>query len=243
MNTKCLVAAVRSGIPDVLSQLPCSLPQLAQATGMHEERGGQVMRLLCSNGVFSYDEDTGLYSNDRRSELLRSDSSAQWRDWVDLYGNEFYDIARGIPASLQATSARSAAQWNFDTDEDMFTYVERQGWVPRLHRTLASGMATMAPGIVADYPWQEVADRTVVDLGGGGGPLIATLLRAFPTMRGGIFDLPAVIQHTRPLFREGGPYGDFTARVSDDDLRAGDFMAAGAQLRGLHDQVVSARLA
>ncbi|KJX94161.1 hypothetical protein TI39_contig4213g00002 [Zymoseptoria brevis] len=224
VSTKCLVGAVESGVPDVLAQAPCSLQQLAQATATHEQRLRQVMRLLCSNGVFSFDEDTAMYSNNPRSDLLRKDSSAPWRHWVDLYGNEFYDIARGISQSLQRSTTRSAAQCNFNTDEDMFAYFERQGWVPRLHRTLASGMEAMAPGVVADYPWAEVADRTVMDLGGGGGALIATLLRAFPGMRGGILDLAGVIDHTRPFFREGGPYVDLAGRVSDQDLQVGDFL-------------------
>ncbi|SMQ47120.1 unnamed protein product [Zymoseptoria tritici ST99CH_3D7] len=224
VSTKCLVGAVESGVPDVLAQAPCSLQQLAQATATHEQRLRQVMRLLCSNGIFSFDEDTAMYSNNPRSDLLRKDSSAPWRHWVDLYGNEFYDIARGIPRSLQRSTGRSAAQCNFNTDEDMFAYFERQGWVPRLHRTLASGMEAMAPGVVADYPWAEVADRTVLDLGGGGGALIATLLRAFPGMRGGILDLAGVIDHTRPFFREGGPYVDLADRVSDQDLQVGDFL-------------------
>lgn len=94
-----------------------------------------------------------------------------------MYGNEFYDIARGIPKSVSIDVTRWAAQINFDTDMDMFEYFNTQGWVPRLHRTLGSAATAMAPGIVADYPWEDVMDKTITDIGGGGGTFIATLLR------------------------------------------------------------------
>lgn len=62
-----------------------------------------------------------------------------------------------------------------------------------------------------------------MDIGGGGGAFLANLLREHPTMKGGIFDLPHVIEHTRPFFRPGGQYDDIGERVSDPDIVGGDF--------------------
>ena len=223
MSTKCLVAAVDLRIPDILSKGPLTLSQLAVSARARHDRLRQIMRLLCNNDVFAHDPQTDTYSNNCRSELLRSDHWTQWHNWVELYGNEFYDMARGIPTSVREDATRSAAQYNFDTDEEMFTYFERQGWLPRLHRTLGGGAIAQAPGIVADYPWDEVGDKTIVDIGGGGGALIASLLRNNPRMRGGVFDLSSVIEHIRPFFKAGGQFSDVGDRVSHCDLVAGDF--------------------
>ena len=82
----------------------------------------------------------------------------------------------------------------------------------------------MEPGIVADYPWEQIADKTVLDIGGGGGALIASLLRKHGTMRGGVYDLPGVIDHIKPFFLKGGQFEDLEARVPDENLIAGNFL-------------------
>lgn len=198
---------------------------LAEASSARADRLGQILVPLRNNGIFGYDAATGEYANNHVSTLLRTDHWTQWHNWVDLYGNEFYDMARGIPGSVRAGAERWAAQINFDTDMNMFDYFNARGWMPRLHRTLGGGAAAMAPGIVHDYPWHEVADKTVLDLGGGGGSFVATLLRAFPTMRGGVYDLPHVIAHTSDLFSApAGVFADLADRVPQANLIAGDFL-------------------
>ena len=106
----------------------------------------------------------------------------------------------------------------------MFTYFQSQGWVPQLHRTLGAGATAMAPGILADYPWEQVANKTILDIGGGSGAFIASLLRKFQTMCGGVFDLTDVINHIRPFFLEGGQFQDLKDRVPAQNLISGDFL-------------------
>ncbi|KAL9119544.1 MAG: hypothetical protein Q9187_003903 [Circinaria calcarea] len=77
-------------------------------------------------------------------------------------------MARGIPASCRKDATRMPAQINFDTDTDMFTCFIEQGWLPRLYKTLGGGATAQAPGILEDYPWEEITDTTLIDIGGGG---------------------------------------------------------------------------
>ncbi|MCJ1247520.1 hypothetical protein MMC30_004734 [Trapelia coarctata] len=107
----------------------------------------------------------------------------------------------------------------------MFTSFDKQGWVPRHHRSLGGGALAQAPGLIADYPWHEIGDRTVLDVGGGGSALIASLLRDNLNMKGGVLDQPRVIEHIRPLFKEGGQFADIGDRVSQDNLIPGDFFS------------------
>lgn len=223
-NTKCLVAAVELGIPDHLVKGPRTVEELATETKAKPERLRQILRPLYSNNIFAYDVTRDQYSLNHVSTLLLRDHWTQWHNWVQLYGNQFYDIARGIPESVRENVSRSAAQVNFDTEDNMFTYFQNQGWLPQLHRTLGGGATAMAPGILADYPWHEVEDKTVIDIGGGGGALLASLLRAHPKMQGALFDLPAVISHITPFFSEGQQFADLESRVKKENLIAGDFM-------------------
>ena len=181
--------------------------------------------MLYNDGIFAYDVSNGMYSNNRTSELLLSDHWTQWRNWVDLYGNEFYDMSRGIPESCRKNAVRMPAQINFNTDLDMFTYFTEQGWLPRLHRTLSGGAIAQAPGILEDYPWEEFANKTFLDIGGGGGGLVASVLRKYKKIKAGILDLPKVIDHARDNFHsEGGQYFDIGSQVHDQHLISGDFL-------------------
>lgn len=227
LSSKSLVAAVEFQIPDVLAKSPSGMTvkQIAEAAEAREDRLRPVLRLLYNNGIFNYDPVTDTYTNNSRSELLRRDHWTQWHTWVSLYAVEFYDMARGIPASLQKDAQRTAAQINYDTDDSIFSYFQKQGWTPRVHRAFGASQMAQERGILTDYPWHEIGDKTVLDVGGGGGALIASLLREHGAMRGGVLDLPAVVEHTRPFFHSpDGQYADVGARVAAGDLVAGDFL-------------------
>ncbi|KAL9084062.1 MAG: hypothetical protein Q9165_008263 [Trypethelium subeluteriae] len=217
--------AVELRIPDLVRKGPLALRDLATVCKARPDRLRQVLRKLYNNGIFHYEAATDSISNNSTSELLTSDHWTQWRNWVDLYGNVFYDMARGIPASCREQATRTPAQIEFDTDKDMFTYFTDQGWLGRLHKTLGGGAIAMAPGILEDYPWEEVASDTILDVGGGDGALVALLLRRYRQMRGGILDLPEVIERARNNFRNAdGIYADVGNRVSDSMLVVGDFL-------------------
>lgn len=209
---------------DLLAAGPLSLSDLAKACSANSHRLGQILKPLYNNAIFGYDSTTSKYFNNHVSELLRSDHWTQWHNWVELYGNQFYDIARGIPESIKEGQNRWGAQINYNTDDNMFTYFQSQGWVPQLHRTLGGGAEAMAPGILADYPWADVANKTVLDIGGGGGGFLSSLLREHKTMRGGIFDLSGVIEHAKPFFLKGGKYEDLEDRVPAQNLVPGNFL-------------------
>jgi len=224
VNSKCLNAAVERNIPDALAHGPMTLEQLAEASESRADRLSQILRILYNNGIFEYDESTGLYRNNDASSLLRSDHWTQWRNWVELYGNQFYDAARGIPESTKREATRTGAQINYDIDLNMFAYFQNQGWVELLHRTLGGGAIAMAPGILEDYNWSEVENGVMMDIGGGGGGFITSLLRKFKNMRGGIFDLPGVISHAKLLFHDkDGKYADVGDRILPSNLISGDF--------------------
>ena len=225
MSCKCLCAAIEYDIPDALREGPKTLHDLAIASGARPNRLGQIQRILVNENIFAYDAASDTYANNPTSKLLQSDHWTQWRNWVSLYGNEFYDMARGIPASCRKNAVRTPAQINYDTDMDMFHFFEKNGWLLKLHQTLSGGALAQAPGILEDYPWHELGDCTFLDLGGGGGGLVALLLRKYSTLRGGIFDLPKVIEHVKPKFlSQNGEFNDVGSRVAEENLIAGNFL-------------------
>lgn len=55
------------------------------------------------------------------------------------------------------------------------------------------------PALIYDYPWQDLNDSTVVDLGCGPGDAGLDLLKVYPKLRWIFQDLPAALEATRPV--------------------------------------------
>jgi gliotoxin/aspirochlorine biosynthesis O-methyltransferase len=94
-------------------------------------------------------------------------------------------IARGILESVKKGCDRTAAQVNYGTEETIFKYFRDLGELERLIGTICTGAVAQAPGMVKDYYWGEVAassDR-LLDIGGGSGVFMASLLRRYPLRR------------------------------------------------------------
>ena len=87
-----------------------------------------------------------------------------------------------------------------------------------------AGHGTPDPGIEITGGWDPV--RTVVDVGGGTGAMLAELLRARPTLRGTLVDLPGTVARAGETFEAAG--------VADRATIAGqsffDPLPAGADL-------------
>ena len=223
-SSKCLAAAVELHVSDALADKDMRLEELAIVTNADPQRLQQVLRILESNGIFAFDEPSQTWRNNRTSCLLRTDHPGQWCRWVDLYCNEFYDMARGIPAGCRRDARRTPAQINFDTDLDIVTYFKQQGLTPKMFKTLSAGAIAQAPGIVGDYPWEEIKDLKILDVGGGDGGLVAALMRGHAGLQTAILDLPHIVELARNNFYgPDGPYIDLKDRMVDSDFIAGDF--------------------
>jgi hypothetical protein len=62
--------------------------------------------------------------------------------------------------------------------------------------------AAIAPSVAAGYDFSPM--RTVADIGGGKGTLLAAILRAHGHLRGILFDLPSVVANAAGVLQEAG---------------------------------------
>jgi hypothetical protein len=84
-----------------------------------------------------------------------------------------------------------------------------------------AGHGTPDPEVLVSGGWEAV--RTVVDVGGGTGSLLAEILRARPTIRGTLVDSPATVARSREVFLAAGVADRVTAVAQSffDPLPAG----------------------
>ncbi len=159
------------------------------------------MRALASAGVFA-DDGTGAYVNTALSSTLRQDAA------VSVWG--MAELA-GLPACLRAWDAFTGAvrgdgartAWELAHGMSFIEYFAAN---PADAAVFQQGMtafsAIEAQAVVDAYDFSGIG--TLVDVGGGHGLLLATILAASPRLSGVLFELPSVLDGARELLAEHG---------------------------------------
>jgi hypothetical protein len=189
-RAQALYTAVKMGLPDHIEAGRTTSAQLAEATGAQEEGIRRLMRLLVAMGVFEGDEQTG-YVNTRASTVLL-DEPESLRDMCLLYGEEFYTAWGHAAQAISTVSSGFEAAYGLP----LYTYLSQdKDAADRFQRAMKAG------NLFFDYV-PEIFDfsggKTVVDVGGGGGQLLAAILSATPDARGILTDR----EHVVPIARQ-----------------------------------------
>jgi hypothetical protein len=179
-----VVAAL--GIADLLVAGPMTAAQLARATQAHEESLYRVLRLLASIGVLT-EHDHRSFTLTILGERLRADVPASVRSWamlVDCFGGmkSFEPIVETVKSGKPGVDiAYGMGEFEF---LDAHPNLAQQFQAAMSERT-----AAFAPSVAAGYDFSPM--RTVADIGGGKGTLLAAILRAHRHLRGILFDRPS----------------------------------------------------
>jgi hypothetical protein len=193
-----LYAAAALGIADLVAAEAKTAEELAAATSAQARPLYQVLRMLAGHGVFRED-DQGRFGLTPLADTLRRDRPGSVREWVLYVGGPATWSATGNLLEAVRTG-ESAFALAHGTSID--AYLPRH---PELSRTFDGWMTRQSglhnAALVAAYDFSTV--RTVVDVGGGQGATLAAILRASPSARGILFDLPHVVADTPPL-RDAG---------------------------------------
>ncbi len=175
LATRALGLAADLRVADALAAGPRPIAELAAETGADADTLHRILRALASDGVFAEDEP-GVYRNTAASELLARGGG--WDDFAHLFAGEWHRAAGELDASGEPSFPRVFGA-------DFWTWLaahpnERAAF----DRAMASGGGR---DTLEELEWN---DETVVDVGGGNGAVMVSLLRVHPNLRGIVFDLP-----------------------------------------------------
>lgn len=189
--------AAELGIAD---HLPASAEELAAATGTHAPTLYRVLRALAAAGVLR--EEGQEFSLRPLGEPLRSDADPSIRDWVrHTAGPSNWNAWSGL---LESTR-QGENSFRLVYGEPMWTWrAARPAEQAAFDRGMASMTAQEHRGILDAVDWSRFG--TVVDVGGGNGALLRTLIEAHPGMRGVLFDQPVAVAGVEGLETVGGDF-------------------------------------
>ncbi|MEV0032654.1 methyltransferase [Nocardia sp. NPDC050793] len=197
--TQAVYAAAKLGIADELSAGPLDAGELAQRVGADEAALRRLLRLLTSRSIFRHRKD-GRYELTPMGETLRSDAPVSMRSFALYVGYPAHWEHWSRLADSVETGQESVTQLR---GMGVFDYMQTNREFGDIFDDAMTTVTNMSiPAILAVYDFRDF--RTIVDVGGGHGRLLAAILDQAPQAHGILFDLPAVTEGAPPLLNEHG---------------------------------------
>ena len=188
--SRALLAADELGLIELLEQGVKSADELARVTGTHAPSIHRLLRALASVEVVT--ERDGWFSLGPLALGLRELATARLgleshRAWGDLA----HTLRTGKPAFDRVYGKRFYEYIGDDADR-----------VTRWDNAMVAISQSWIPAVLAAYDFPGT--RTLADLGGGRGTFLATILAAYPAIRGILFDQPHVVASAGSVLARAG---------------------------------------
>jgi hypothetical protein len=208
--TQLLYVAAKLGLADALASGPQTAATLAREVKAEPDVLRRVLRGLAAEGMLDESSD-GRFTLTALGTCLRSEAPSSLRGAIVARGDLYYDAAAGLLESVLHGGVP-------------FEHVHGVGFFESLNQHPDRGRVFQAS--MEDRSRREAADvvaaydfgafRRLIDIGGGHGVLLGTILGAAPQLQGVLLDQPQVVAGARERLESEGLRGRC-------ELIAGDF--------------------
>jgi hypothetical protein len=199
--------AAQLGIADRLASGPRSAADLARDCGVNEDALYRVLRALASVGVF---EETSprQFSLTPAGAALQEGPVRSMALWIAsqfhlrVYANAMHSVRTGESA-VPVTVGKGVFE-HFADDPQLSTL---------FNDAMTGFSAAVMPAILEAYDFAGIT--TLVDVAGGHGAVLASVLQKYPSMKGILFDLEHVVEGAKPRIASLG-FADRVTTASGD---------------------------
>jgi len=193
-----IYVAAKLGIADLLKDSPKSCDELATATGTNAPSLYRLLRALASLGVFA-ETQLNHFSLTPLAACLQSDVPDSIRAYVILRGEEQYrawgDLLHGVQTG--------GSSFEHIYGMNLFDYYAQNPESAKIFdESMTNLSVSQSATIAASYDFSSI--QTLVDVAGGEGLLIASILKSNPTLKGVLFDRPHVIERAKRFLEAEG---------------------------------------
>lgn len=199
ISSSALHVAIRLNVADNLADGPKSSADLARASGANEDALHRILRLLASVGIF---EEVGprQFGLNASAEFLRKDVpgslhglAAFWSDPMHfrIYANLLHSAMTGGSAAEKTLGM------------PLFDYLsEHPDYSQVFNDAMTSFSAPVADAAVEAYDFSRYG--LIVDVAGGHGEVLMTILKACPKSRGVLAEVGHVVEGAKPRIAKAG---------------------------------------
>jgi len=201
-----IVAKLR--LADHLKDGPKSVEDLAQETKTHPDSLYRLLRMLSSIGIFAETKKEGKQQQQqvdqsmRRFELtpmaslIQSEAKNSIRNFALMFGLEsFKNAIDDLLYSIQ-TGENSFKHAN---GLEIYEYLDRNQKEAQIFNSAMASLTSSVTSLISSmYDFSQF--NTIIDIGGGQGIFLSTILRDNAKLYGVLFDLPHAIQSAKKLY-------------------------------------------
>jgi ubiquinone/menaquinone biosynthesis C-methylase UbiE len=208
---RCVYILAKLGIADLIKDESQTADQLAAATGSHGPALFRVLRALVAVGIITQDEQN-RFGATPLSDTLRSDVRGSLRAFaMTELGEEHYPAWGELLHSVRT----GGIAFDHAFGENCWEFFAKHPENARIFNDAMSGMTAQAnEALHGVYSFAGI--NKIMDVGGGHGGLITSILEKHPDTRGVLFDSPEVIEGAQPKIA--------TSDIADRcELVGGDF--------------------
>jgi len=206
-------AAAKLGLADQLATEPKNAAELAGPMRLHAPSLHRLMRTLASLGILT-ERDAQRFAVTSLGEALKADAPGSARATLIAFGGTFWHGWEEILYSLETGNT------GFDKAHGMplFEYLSQHpADASYFNEAMVGFHGNEPPAVAQAYDFSRF--KNLVDVGGGTGNLLATILSRHGATRGVLFDRPHVVLEAPSLLKARG----VEDRVM---IEAGDFFEA-----------------
>jgi len=211
MASSALQTILKLQIPDRVAAGTRAVNELARDAGVNEDALYRIMRALASLGVFD-EQEPRTFDLTLAGRMLQKGQPGFYDMglWITspfhfrVYAEMLHSVTTGTPGVEKVTGM------------SVFDYLakpENKELSEIFNNAMTGFSADVTPSVLEAYDFAGI--DVLVDVAGGHGKVLTSILQRYPAMRGILFDVPHVIAGARPLIDAAG-VSDRCATVSGD---------------------------
>ncbi len=210
MASIALYAAVELDIADLLADGPQPVSELARHSGANEDALYRTLRLLASVGIFT-ESAPRTFAHTPASQTLRTGATNSVRPlarWIPdpfhfrIYAELMHSLRTGQPCADKVLGKPIFEYFPTDAHESEV-----------FNAAMTSFSAQVIPAVLEAYDFSGIA--TLVDIAGGHGHVLFSILQKYPQMRGILTDLDHVLAGAAQAIHRQGLENRCTLQTCD----------------------------
>lgn len=198
--SQAIYVAACIGIADLLKDSTKSIDELAKATNSHGPNLYRLLRALASVGIF-IEVEPQQFALTPIAEHLRSDTSASLRAMAMMLGDQWHWRCWGDIVNIVINN-QPAIQHLYKVNNTFEYFAQNPQSGDIFNNAMTNWCKNSHTAVVDTYDFSSI--RKIVDVAGGHGTLITSILAANPQMHGILFDLNEVIDGANELLKKQG---------------------------------------
>ncbi len=215
--SRALYIAAKLGIADLVKDHPRSVEELAEATDTHADSLYRLLRALASVGLFAEAGEKRFGLTPLAATLI-SDAPGTLRYFaISELGSEHYAGWSNLLHSIKT----GEIAFNHHYGKSVWHYFAEHPEDAAIFNQSMTGLTEMTnAAVAAAYDFSSFSK--VIDIGGGQGGLLTSILKCHPAIQGVLFDLPHTMESANERLHSEGMAercevvsGDFFASVTE----------------------------